>query len=233
MRVGDKLGYRARIDNLVDLPVPPSEGDQEHGDGYGGYVCFSCDRSVKHGEPFVCVSRLWLKSDTSDAPWQMIDAIASLQTCIECTLRASKQRLTWKFLPNLADMEICGFYVYAGFLGQATSRKLSDQRVDHGLAERLLACEGPPDLLESSELSHTGGEHRRQAIHFLGVGQCHHCCESINFTLPRMLIEIEVTTPMRSSMKISDVFRVGECCNSCSKVLFPIRPDGRMDLDIL
>jgi len=180
----------------------------------------------------VSVSRLWLMSENADAPWQVIDAVASLQACIDCTLKASSHKLTWQSMPKLADMEICGFYTYAGFLAQATARKLSDRRLDHGLAEQLPTLDKPLGVLQACKISDTGGDCRKTTMRLARAGQCHHCCESIDFTLPRVLIELEVNTPMRSGMQLGNVFRVGEYCNPCSRELFPIRSDGSMSLDI-
>lgn len=233
MRGETRFASRARTDHLVDHPGFPPEEPSGDGDGPGGYVCFACGRSTKRGEPFVCVSRLWLTSPNPDAPSQVIDAIASLQACVECTLRAASHRLTWKCLPRLANAEMSGLYTYAGLLTQAMARRLSDRRLDRHLAERLLGISEPLGISLATGLPDTGGTHQDTTIRCVRRSQCHQCRRSIHFAFPRMVINVELNLPMRSGMQLSNVLRVGEYCNPCSRSLFPIRDDGRMNLDIL
>jgi hypothetical protein len=212
---------------LTADPIPPLSEIPGDGDGNGGYVCFSCERSLKKGESFVCVSRIWQTSEGGTV--SVVDATSSLQVCIPCTLMASINKINWKSKPKIVDAEIHGFYAYARLLGYSLSRLKSDTRVDVEKVlfarEELLTTLGPQPLMPKDEYA---GE----IIHFRKDGQCHKCDGVINTFEPWMLIEIEINTSKHEGIHLSNIWKAAEFCHTCSRSLFPIDSNGRLNISV-
>ena len=206
--------------------APPVEDIPDHGDGDGGYVCFACGRSTNTNETFVCVSRLWLMSgEGADFP-TVIDAMASVQVCIPCTLIAARQELTWETKPKLVYSEMRGFYIYAQQLALAMARMTPDTLPGEYFLKQDILLDLPYPSFPADAYSISGGHHRVGPCQFIGSGQCHNCNRDISRTGPYMRIEIAVNTPRSESLGLSNAFSIAEYCNGCSKQLFSIDDNG-------
>ena len=213
-RAGLKTAVRGHI-LAVDM-VPPVEVPPDDGGGHGGYVCFACGRSTGHGEPFVCVSRLWKVSGGNESSRTMIDAVASLQVCIPCTILASDHRLDWNGRPRLLDSEIHGYYTFARLLADAVARRLSDTKVDAQLARQTSLVQELSAILSMDAVAVLGGMHQKGPVWLIEAGQCCECYEMIDSTLPNMEIEIAVNVPTPSAIELVSEFTVARYCNTCS-----------------
>lgn len=196
----------------------PSEDD---GDGVGGFVCFICDRTMDRGESFTCISRrLEIYQDSQNNP-SVIDAMASLQVCMTCTLLSAHHELRWVTTPKLLNIEVWGFYAYAGLLAETIGRVKSDTRVKKEIVENL-----PRDtshlLIELDRAALLGGIYHSIPVSIIADDRCHRCCDPINFSKPHTGFEISIDISRRDGMEQSNIWRLGKYCNECSKQLLPL-----------
>jgi len=221
MRVHQVESRRAEI--TIMYPSAPFVGIPSHngGDGDGGYVCFICDKSMDKGESFICVSRRWETSEDREGTKNVIDAMASLQVCRQCTLLSAHHELRWVHKPKLVDLEVCGFYMYTRLLADAIARIRSDTRAREASVRGFLA--GASDFsiaLDTTGL--LGGTYNPNAISIITNDQCYNCRNIININKPHLVIEITVDTPTSSGITQSNVMLLGKYCNECSGQLLPL-----------
>jgi len=214
------------IDSETPIEAPPDDGG-----GHGGYVCFVCGRSTKLGEPFVCATRLWQVQvyEEGEANKRVIDAVASLQACIPCTLMASQQELAWKDRPRLLDSEIHGYYTFARRLADAVAARLSDTMVDRQFLKEASLMQELGTIRSLRPLVVAGGSNWRGLVRLIQPGQCYGCYQMIDSSLPHMEIEMAVNVPTPDSIKLFDRFAAALYCNPCSSKLFAIDGNGHMD----
>jgi len=196
------------------------------------YFCFACGASIEGGEPFVCVSRLWHTYKDGQAKEKIIDAIASLQVCIPCTLRASDHDLTWTSLPKLVDEEILGFYNYTQQLACVINRRFSDTKQDKELLKDALLIKELCGIRFPDPLAIMGGTHMQAPIPLIEPTQCSGCYHAMDFNLPYMEIEIAINIPTPSVIDLLNTFTAAQYCSACSSSLFPINNNGRMGYSI-
>ncbi|MFC2039860.1 hypothetical protein ACFLTW_01620 [Chloroflexota bacterium] len=202
----------------------------DDGDGKGGYCCFACGRSMNPGESFVCVSRLWQILGDGSINTEVIDAVASLQVCIPCTLSASRINLKWTHQPQLVISEFHGFYAYASRMTDAIAGSKSDTRMDEWPSQNVPFSLGEiPIYLPDIDATTIEG-HNETPIQLLVTDQCRHCFKMIDRFRPSMLIEIEINIPRHECMGIFDTLQVAQYCNDCSRQMFKITRDGRMGI---
>jgi len=215
------------MSTLIPYSVPPDvDIFTPSGGGGGGYVCFACGRSTKAGEPFVCVSRLWMVSQEDGCMTKVIDAVASLQVCIPCTRIAMHHRLRWTHESRLTYAEIHGFYIYSQLLAGAISQMKSDTLVEKESLNQDLATTKPYTLLFTHAVEVAGGQYIEKPLRITSHNQCHSCYEAIDFSTPYMLIEIAVNIPTHNSIEQRSTFCAAKYCDRCSKKLFSISDDG-------
>lgn len=207
---------------MAVYPEPPfMEIPSGGGDGDGGFVCFICDRAMDRGEPSTCLSRLLETREGGDAKPSVVEAVASLQVCLACTLLSSHHRLEWAHKPKLIEIEIGGFYTYARWLANAVAQAKSDTRVQEELAGELLG--GAQCLaIELDRATFLGGIYHGNALGIITDGQCQKCHQIIGLSKRRVMFEISVDTPRRDGMTRSNVWRLGAYCHECSKQLLPL-----------
>ena len=191
------------------------------GDGGGGCVCFLCGRTMERGEAFTCVSRLQETCEGSEVKAGLIEAVASLQVCLPCTLLSAYHRLKWAYNPKLTGFEICGFYTYARLLAETIGRRTSDTRVQGELVGHLVG-DTPCLLVKLDRAALLGGTYCGGPISIVTDAQCQRCHGTIEFGKPHMMFEISVDTPGRDGMTISNVWRLGGYCHRCSNQLLPL-----------
>ena len=231
MKLQSRAGIKAkaREHHLAIDSVPPVEAPPDDGGGHGGYVCFACGRSTRHGEPFVCASRLWKVCEEGQAYQTVIDAVASLQVCIPCTIVASDHRLAWKSPPRVLRSEILGYYTFARRLAHAVARRLSDTEVNRRFLIETALMDEPEIIRSLSALGVVGGAHQTESIRLMKADQCCICDQMVDCRLPNMEIEIAVNVPTPGSIRLLSNFTVARYCNTCSTRLFPIDNCGRLD----
>ena len=191
------------------------------GDGDGGYLCFICGREMDRGEEFTCVSRLLEMCQGGEVKPSVIEAVASLQVCLPCTLLSAHHRLRWVHKPKLTGLEISGFDTYARLLAETISRRTSDTRVKEKLAGRLgneLVCL----VVELDGTSLLGGVHGDGPISIATEAECLGCHNTVELRRPHVALEISVDIPKQREMKKSSVWRLGLYCLECSKELLPL-----------
>lgn len=212
---------------VIPYSVPPDVDIFAPGGGDGGgYVCFACGRSMNKGEPFVCISRLWMVSLESRCMTEVIDAVASLQTCIPCTLRAAHRELRWTHKCKLTQAEIYAFYVHSRLLAGATARMKSDTLVEEESLNQYLATPKPHALSFANAGEVAGGQYTGRSLRIISHNQCRSCYEAIAFSAPYMLIEIAVNIPTYSGIELRSTFCAAKYCNECSKKLFSVNDDS-------
>ena len=216
---------------LIAAPGYPFERLPGNGDGHEGYACFACDRSMRAGEPFVAVSRLWQISENGKAQGKVIDATASLQVCIPCTLAASTYKLNWKSKPKIVESEFNSFYIYARSLADIITRSRSDACVDkRSLIEVLFLYENFD--INSVTVSFESDRYCELPFYLLEDGQCYECSRTISSVMPHMLIKLAVNIPMHDSTKLYNTWTAARYCDACAKGLFPIDGNNRLDYTI-
>jgi len=191
------------------------------GGGDGGYVCFICGRAMDRGEAFTCVSRLLETCEGSEGKPSVIEAVASLQVCLPCTLLSAHHGLKWAHNPKLTGVEIYGFYTYARLLTETINRRTSDTQVQSEFLQYLL--EGSPYLpVELDRAALLGGTYCSGPV---GIGtdrRCHRCYDSISFRKPHITFEISIHIPRSQVMEPSNTWRFCRYCAECSNELLPL-----------
>jgi hypothetical protein len=204
----------------ITYPRFPSDGIFG-GDGDGGYVCFICDRAMDNGEPFACVSRRVEICQDSQGKPSVIDATASLQVCLPCTLLSARRRLRWTTEPKLTAIEVQAFYAYASLLAETIRRAKSDTRIQKEIAENLL-WDAPYFLIELDRVTLLGGTYHGNPVVIITDGRCLRCHGTIDFAKPHVMFEISVDTPRRDGISPSNIWPLGGYCHECSNQLFPL-----------
>lgn len=192
------------------------------GDGDGGYVCFLCDRTMETGEAFICVSRLLETCEGSEVKPRVIEAVASLQVCLPCTLLSAHHRLKWTHNPEVTGFEIRTFYTYVRLLAETISRRTSDTRTKQ---EELIGhlVGGTPHLpVEMDRAALLGGAHDGSPVGIVTEDQCHRCHNTIEFSKPHVMFEISIDVSRRDGMTKSNIWRLGGYCHGCSKRFLPV-----------
>lgn len=205
----------------ITYPVFPFDGIFGGG-GDGGCVCFICGRAMGRGEPFTCVSRLLETRKGSEGKPAVIEAVASLQVCLPCTLLSAHHRLKWAYTPRLTGFEICGFYAYARLLGEAISRAKSDTRVQQEELIRHVVGGTTYLPIEMNRAALLGGVHDGSPIMIVAEDHCHRCYRTIDHSRPHITFEIAIHTPKSQGMKPSDIWQFGRYCAECSNELLPL-----------
>ena len=206
----------------ITYPGFPFEGIfSGGGDGDGGYVCFLCGRGMERGESFTCVSRLLETWEGSEAKPSVIEAVASLQVCLPCTLLSAHHRLKWTHNPRLTEVEVQAFQAYARLLAETISRTKSDTRIQKETAENLLG-DAPYFPVELDRVALLGGTYHGNPVSIISDGRCLRCHDTINPSKPHIAFEISVDTPRRDGMTKSYIWRLGGYCPECSKQLLPL-----------
>jgi hypothetical protein len=204
----------------ITYPRFPFEGIFS-GDGDGGYVCFICGRTMERGEAFTCVARLLEICEDSEVKLGVIEAVASLQVCLPCSLLSAHHRLKWAHNSKLTGLEICGFYAYARLLTETISRKTSDTRVQKEFLQHLLG-DSPYLPVELDRAALLGGAHGGSPISIVTEAQCQRCHDTIEFGKLHVMFGISIDTPGRDGMTRSNVWRLGGYCFECSKQVLPL-----------
>ncbi len=98
----------------------------------GLVTCFSCDRSIEHGEHYFCVSRIVRERGSGgQAEDRVLDSTASLQVCTDCRRAAEKHPIAFSFAPlPLLNLEQEGFRRFARERGDWASLRAPDQPQD-------------------------------------------------------------------------------------------------------
>lgn len=215
------------MSTLIPYSVPPDVDIFTPGGGDGGgYVCFACGKSMKPGESFVCVSRLWMVSMESRCMTKVIDAVASLQVCIPCTCIAAHHRLRWTHKSRLTYAEIHGFYIYSQLLAGAIAQMKSDTLVEKESLRQSLLADLPYTLPFANTVGISGGQYIEKSLRIPSHNQCHNCYEAVGFSAPHMQIEIAVNIPTHSGMEQRNPSYAAKYCNKCSKKLFSVNDGG-------
>ena len=196
----------------------PSGGD---GDGDGGFACVICDRAMDRGEPLTCVSRLLEIYQDSQGKPSVIDATASLQVCLPCTLLSGQHRLRWATKPKLTEIEVCAFYVYAGLLAETISRAKSDTRVQKEIAENLL-WDAPYFFIELDKVGLLGGTYHDNPVAIITDDQCQRCYSAIDSSKPHIAFQISIDIPRPDGISPSNIWRLAKYCDECSNELLPL-----------
>jgi len=208
-------------ETTITYPRSPFVGIPNDGDGDGGFVCFICDRAVDRGEPLTCISRrLEICQDSQNNP-SVIDAVASLQVCIPCTLLSVHHELRWVTTPKLLNIEMRGFYAYARLLAETIGQVKSDTRVKKEIVENLPwdSSHLPIDL---DRVALLGGIYHSIPVSIIADDRCLRCCDPINFSKPHTAFEISIDVSRREGIEQSNIWRLGKYCNACSKQLLPL-----------
>lgn len=94
----------------------------------GLVTCFSCDRSIEHGEHYYCVSRIVKKRGARNPDGdRAVDSFASLQVCADCRRCAETQPIAFGHAPvPLLRLEQEGFHRFARERGNWASQRSSD-----------------------------------------------------------------------------------------------------------
>ena len=81
---------------------------------HGLVTCFSCDRSIDHGEHYYCVSRILRERGDQGPEDKILDGTASLQVCKDCRKKAENQPIAFCNAPMpLLNLEREGFRRFA------------------------------------------------------------------------------------------------------------------------
>jgi len=220
MRVVKTQVRHGNSEITVSYPTFPFDGIFS-GDGDGGCVCFICDRTMDRGEPFTCASRLLQIYQDSQSKPSVIDATASLQVCLPCTLLSARHRLRWATKPKLTKIEVQAFYVYARLLEETISRAKSDTRVQHEIAENLL-WDAPYFFIELDRVNLLGGTYHHNPVCIITDDQCQRCYSAIDSTKPHIAFQISIDTPRVYGISQSNIWRLAKYCDECSNELLPL-----------
>jgi len=214
---------RRHVEITITYPTTPFGGIASHndGDGHGGFACFICDRSMDRGESFICISRRLEILQDREGSRKVIDAMASLQVCRECTLLSAHHRLNWAHKPKLVELEICGFYTYARLLSDAIVRMKFDTHVAKVTAQSFLA-DASYFSITPDRTGLLGGQYNANPISIMADEQCYECHDIISFNKPYMMIEVGIDTPRSTGITQSNVLPLGRYCNKCSWKLLPL-----------
>ena len=211
-------------EKLIDSSIPPSlDFPSEGGGGERGYNCFVCSRSTKAGEPFVVVERMWWRNGFVNQ--ESLDAVASLQVCMDCTYRTAEREVEWDYLPKVVDTELFGFYNYARDLASALTRQLSDTRIDESSLRKVISPEKPPLNLLLDPLLVSGGLYRSVPLKLICPDQCYNCYGSIDEKSSHMWIQLAINVPTPTGLAVYNPFTVAMYCDPCLRALFPIEGD--------
>lgn len=195
------------------------------GNGDSGFACFICGRATDRGEPFTCVSRLLeIYRDSQDKP-SVIDATASLQACLPCTLLSARRRLRWANKPKLTDIEVGAFYVYARLLAARMSNTKSDTIVPREIAEKLLR-DVPCFFVDLDGADLLEDKHRCSPVGIITDDQCQRCYGAIDSSRPHIEFQISIDTPRLDGISQSNIWRLAKYCDECSNELLPL--DSRL-----
>lgn len=206
---------------IITYPQLHLDGIFSGGDGGGGYVCFICDRAMDRGEAFTCMSRLLETCEDNEVKPRVIEAVASVQVCLPCTLLCAHHGLKWAHNPKLTGLETCGFYTYARLLSETISRRRSDTRVQGEFLQRL--CRGNHYLpVELDRVVLLGGVRGSSPFSTGTDRRCHRCYDSINSGKPHITFEISIHIPRSQVMEPSNIWRFGRYCAECSNELLPL-----------
>jgi hypothetical protein len=204
----------------VSYPQFPFDGIFRGG-GDGGFVCFICGRTMDRGEPLTCVSRLLqIYQDNQDKP-SVIDAVASSQVCLPCTLLFAQHRLKWAHSPKLTGLERCSFYIYARLLAAIMGQLKSDNRVPKEVAESLL-WDVPYFFIEQNRIEFLGGIYHGKPVSIISDEQCHRCYNAIDSGKPHISFQISIDAPKLDGINQSNIWRLAKYCNECSNELLPL-----------
>jgi hypothetical protein len=204
----------------VSYPQFPFDGIFR-GDGVGGFVCFICGRTMDRGEPLTCVSRLLqIHEDNQDRP-SVVDAVASSQVCLPCTLLSAHHRPKWTHIPKLTGLEWCSFCIYARLLAAAMGQLKSDIRVPKEVIESLL-CDVPYFFIEQNRIDLLGGVYRDKPVSIISNEQCPRCYTAIDSSKPHISFQVSIDTPRLDGISQSNIWRLAKYCDECSNGLLPL-----------
>ena len=208
-------------ETTIAYPKFPFEGIfSGDGDGDDRYVCFLCNRIMEKGEAFTCVSRLLETCEGNEVKPSVIEAVASLQICLPCTLLSAHHRLKWVHNPKLTGFELCSFYAYTKLLAKTMGRLKSDTRVQKEFVEHLIGgIAYLPVKLDRAALQ--GGIHDIAPV-MITDDRCQRCYDTINSSKPHMVFEISTNIPRHKTIEQSNIWRLGKYCNECSNQLLPL-----------
>ena len=217
--------HRGEMTTIYPLPPLmdiPSGGD---GDGDGGFACFICGRAMDRGEKFTCVSRLLEIYQDSQGKPSVIDATASLQVCLPCTLLSARHSLRWATKPKLTEIEAGAFYVYARLLAATISNTKSDTIVPKEIAENLLR-DVPYFFIGLDRAELFGGIYHYNQFGIITDDQCQRCYSAINSSKPHILFQVSIDTPGFYGISQANIWRLAKYCDDCSNRLLPL--DSRL-----
>ena len=212
--------HRAAATELCPQP-PLVEIPDGEGDGNGGYVCFICDKTIDRGEPFTCLDRLLEVYEAGEAGPRVIDAGASLQVCLPCTLLSGYQRLEWATKLRLTTVEVWGFRIYTQLLAEAVSRNRWDTCVQQELLKRLVMNTAYL-AIKLDRVALLGGTRKGVPVNMVGKGHCLRCHSTIDFAKSHVAFEIGIDTPRRNGIRRSNIWHLGEYCYECSRQPLPL-----------
>ena len=195
------------------------------GDGDGGFACFICGRAMDRGEKFTCVSRLLEIYQDSQGKPSVIDATASLQVCLPCTLLSARHSLRWTTRPRLTEIEVRGFYAYARLLAGTISRAKSDTPMPKELMGNLL-WDASYSPIELDRVALLGGIHHGNPVGIITDDQCQRCYSAINSSKPHILFQVSIDTPGFYGISQANIWRLAKYCDDCSNRLLPL--DSRL-----
>lgn len=192
-----------------------------NGDGNGGCVCFLCGRTMEEGESFTCVSRLLETCEGDKVKSSVIEAVASLQVCLPCTLLSARHRLRWATKPKITEIEAVAFYVYARLLAETISNTKSDTRVQKEIAENL-SWDAPYFFIEMDKVDLLGGICHYNPVGIIADDQCQRCYSAIDSSKPHILFQISIDTPRLDGISQANIWRLAKYCDECSNELLPL-----------
>lgn len=206
---------------LTTFSIPPSLDFPAEGDGGdGGFCCFSCGRSTGL-EPYVVVTRMWWHNGFNNV--EALDAVASLQVCMDCVYRSAGAEIDWWYIPNVLDTELYGFYNFARQLAAVSARKLSETVVDKDSLNIVSRLANPPLIPILNQLLISGGLYKSDPLILIGRDQCYNCYSHINEQRSSyMELEIAVDVPTPTGQAVYNAHVVAAYCDPCLRALFPI-----------
>ncbi|MBM3117942.1 MAG: hypothetical protein FJ006_00060 [Chloroflexi bacterium] len=206
-------------DITISYPKFPFD-ETFNGDGGGGEICFICGKTMGEGELFTCASRLLQTCEGDKVKPKVIEAVASLQVCLPCTLLSAYDKLQWAHKPKLTKVELYSFYAYASLLAKSITWLKSDSRVQKEFMEHLIEeTDYLPVELDRADL--LGGIYDSVPA-VITDGQCLRCSSAVNPSNPHIEFKIAIDIPGHKGMSSSNIWRLGEYCDQCSNQLLPL-----------
>lgn len=214
---------RPSAELLVAYPATPFDGapSENGGDGDWRCVCFVCGRTADRGEALICVARRLERLPVREGKTEVIEAVATLQACWQCTQLSAHREFGWVHKPRLTDLELGGFYTYARLLAGAVARTRSDTRVRR-VSDLGSVADASHAPVAQDATSLLGGRYNASPIIVTAGDCCRYCLNVVDVDKPYLVIEASVDRPGRCGVTQSSVLQLGRYCNECRKRLFPV-----------